>query len=131
MERPFKEAWHKLTVERGVIFNVDAIVPPKIFRQDVIKSVHDNIHGGVAVTQRLRLQAWLLGYCKDVEEHIRRCPKCTEIKTFKQAKIHTWLKEGVPWTRVHMDYAHMRSLLILDLSRFLLRFAGNNKRGQR
>ena len=49
----------------------------------VIKSMHDDIHGGVAVTQRrLRLQTWWLGYCKDVEEHIRRCPKCTQIKTW-------------------------------------------------
>ena len=57
--------------------------------------------------RRFRLQAWWTGYCKDVEEHIR-CPKYTEIKTFK--KIHTWLKEGAPWTRVHMDHTHIRDI---------------------
>ena len=68
----------------------------------------NNIHGGVTATQRrLRLQAWWPEYCKDVEEHIRRCPKCTEIKTFKQTKIHTQPKEWGPWTRVHMDKAHI------------------------
>ena len=89
-ERPFKEARHRLTVERGILFCADAIVSPKILKKDIIKSVNDDIHGGVATTQRrLRLQARWPGYGKDVEEHIRRCPKCTEIKTFKQTKIHT------------------------------------------
>ena len=107
VERTFKEARHKSTVERGIIFCTDAIVPPQILRKDVIKSVHDDIHDGVAAMQRkLRLLAWWPGYCKDVEEHIIRCLKCTKIKTFKQTKIHTWPKEGVPWTRVHMDHAH-------------------------
>ena len=99
-ERPFKETRDKLTVERGVIFSADAIVPPQVLWKDVIKSVHDDIHGGVAVTQRrLRLQVRWPEYCKDVGEHIRRCPKCTEIKTFKQTKIHMWPNEGAPWIR--------------------------------
>ena len=77
-EKPFKEARYKLMVERGIKYNADATVPrPKEkLRKDIIKSVHHDIHGGVAATQsRLRL----LAYCKDVEEHIR-CPKCMEIR---------------------------------------------------
>ena len=71
------------------MYNADAILPPQILRKDIIKSVHDDIHGGVAVTQRrLKLQA-VAGVCKDIEELIRRCPKCMEIKTFKQTKIDT------------------------------------------
>ena len=45
--------------------------------------------------KRFTLQAWWPRFCKDVEEHTRKCPKYTEIKTFKQTKIHTWHKEGV------------------------------------
>ena len=51
---------------------------------------------------------------KDVEEHIRS-PKCMEIKTFKQTKIHMWPIEGAPGTRVHMDHAH-----IWDIGLFLI-----------
>ena len=51
-------------------------------------------------------------YCKDVGEHKRRCSKCTEIKTFKQTKIHTWPKERTPWTSVHMDHAHIRDICL-------------------
>ena len=43
-ERSFKEARHKLMVDRGIIYNADAIVPPQILKKDIIKSVHDNIH---------------------------------------------------------------------------------------
>ena len=85
-------------------------MPSQILRKDVIKSLHDDIHGEVSATQSLRLQAWRLGYYKDVEEHIRRCPKCMEIKTFKQTKIHMWPKEGARWTRVYMDHAHIRDI---------------------
>ena len=106
----FKEVRHELTIESGIIYNADAIVPPQNLRKDVIKSVHDDIHGEGAATPRLRLQAWWPGYCKDVEEHIRRCPKCMEIKTFKQTKIHTRPKEGALWTRVHMDHVHIQDI---------------------
>ena len=58
-ERPFKEARHRLTVERGVIYKADAIAPPQILRKDIIKSVRDDIHGGVAATQR-RLMAGVM-----------------------------------------------------------------------
>ena len=86
-------------------------MPPQILRKDIIKSVHNNIHGEVTATQRrLRLQPWWLEFCKDVEEHIRRCPKCMEIKTFKQTKIHMWPKEGAPWTRIYMDHAHIQDI---------------------
>ena len=86
-ERPFKEARHGLMVERGIIYDADAKVPLQILREDIIKSVHNDIHGRVATTQRrLRLLAWWSEYCKDVEEHIGRCPKCMKIKTLNKPK---------------------------------------------
>ena len=54
-ERPFKEAWHKLTVERDIMFSADAIVPSQILRKDIIKSVHDDIHGGVVATKKIEI----------------------------------------------------------------------------
>ena len=75
-----------------------------------------------------RLQAWWPGYCKDVEEHLRRCPKCTEIKTFKQTKIHTWPKKGGAMDKgSYGSFTYLRHWFILDLSRFLLRLAESNK----
>ena len=89
-EIPLKKVWHKLTVEKGIIYNTDDIVLPQNLRKDIIKSVHDDIYGGARATQRrLGLRAWWPGYCKDDVEHLRRCPKCTEIKTVKPTEIHT------------------------------------------
>lgn len=58
VERPYKEIRQKLTIEHGVICNGDLVVPPETQRKLVIKSVHDDIHCGVAATQkRIKLEA--------------------------------------------------------------------------
>ena len=47
-------------------------------------SVHDDIHSGVAATQkRIKLEAWCPGY-SCVEEYIKRCKKCKELRHFTQ-----------------------------------------------
>ena len=51
-ERPYKEIRHKLTTEHGVISNEDLIIPPETQRKLVIKSVHDDIHCGAAITHK-------------------------------------------------------------------------------
>ena len=61
-ERPYKEIRHRLKIKHGVICNGDLIIPPETQRRLVIKSVHDDIHWGVAATQkRIKLEAWWLG----------------------------------------------------------------------
>ena len=58
-ETPYKEIRHKLTIEHGVICNGDQIIPPEMQRKLVIKSVHDDIHCGIAAPQkRIKLEAW-------------------------------------------------------------------------
>ena len=44
--------WHKLTIEHRVICNRDLIIPPETQRKLVIKSVHHDIHCGVAAPQK-------------------------------------------------------------------------------
>lgn len=67
-ERHYKELKHKLTIENGNIFNEDILFPQSL-RKDVIKVVHDDIHGCILVTQmRLKLQALWLNYSRDVVE---------------------------------------------------------------
>ena len=51
-ERLNKEMRHKLTIEHGVICNGDLIILPETQRKLVIKSEHDDIHCGVAATQK-------------------------------------------------------------------------------
>ena len=59
VERPYKEIRHKLKIEHGVIYNGDLIIPPETQRKLVIKNVHDDIHCGAAVTQKItKLKAW-------------------------------------------------------------------------
>ena len=70
-ERPYKETRHKLTIEHRVFYNGDLIIPPETQRKLVIKSVHDDIHCGVAATQkRIKLEAYRLGYSRYVKKYI-------------------------------------------------------------
>ena len=52
VESPYKEIRHKLMKEHGVNCNGDLIIPPETLRKLVIKSLHDDIHCGVAATQK-------------------------------------------------------------------------------
>ena len=82
-ERPCtcKAVRHRLTVEQGVVFNGDLIIPAKTMRHRIIQAVHDDVHCGMAATkQRLRLEAWWPGFYSEVERYIRKCEKCTQIK---------------------------------------------------
>ena len=107
-ERPYKVFRHRLTVEQGVIFSGDLIVPPKSMQQEIIKAVHDDVHCGMEATkQRLRLEAWWPGYSSDVERYVGSCEKCIKIKPFRPTTRHHWPEEEEAWSRVHMDHAYL------------------------
>ena len=83
VERTFKEKKHKLIIERGIICNGDIIVPPETLRKDTSKSIYDDVYYVIRATpRRFKWQAWRPGYLQEVENYIKRCPKCTEIKKF-------------------------------------------------
>lgn len=44
VERNLKEIRCKLTVEKGVICNVDVVVLPATQRSKIIRSIHDDVH---------------------------------------------------------------------------------------
>ena len=97
-----------------MICNGDLIIPTKIQRKLVIKSVHDDIHCGVAPTQkRIKLEAWWLGYSWDVKDYIKRCKKYKELRNFTQTTLHSWPREVEPWNHVHMDHAYITGIVLL------------------
>jgi hypothetical protein len=80
-ERAFKSVRQRLSIEDGILYNGDVMVPPDSLRNAFIGSVHDDVHCGVSATRsRLRLEAWWPGYCGDVESYVGQCAKCSEIK---------------------------------------------------
>jgi hypothetical protein len=116
-ERAYKAVRQRLSIEDGIVYNGDVIVAPRSVRDKFISAAHDDVHCGMSATRgRLRLEAWWPGYCGDVEEYIAKCVKCSEIKGPHKADIHSWPPEEDPWSRVHMDHAHISgvgTLLIL------------------
>ena len=66
---------------------------------------------GIMQTQcRLKLEAWWPGYCQDVEEYVKNCERCAEIKVKNETTVHTWPSEDKPWCRVHMDHASIQGV---------------------
>ena len=67
---------------------------------------------------RFKLEAWWPGYCQDVEEHVKNCEKCAEIKVKNEATVHAWPSEHIPWCRVYMDHASIQDaglfLILVD-----------------
>ena len=87
-KRPYKEIRRKLTIEHGVLSNGDLIIPPET-KKIGDKSVHDDIYCGVAVTQkRIKSETWWPGYSRDIEEYIKRCKKCKNLRNFTQTTLH-------------------------------------------
>ena len=79
----------------------------------MIKS--DDIHCGVAATQkRIKLEAWWPGYSRDVEEYIKRCKKCKELRNFTQITLHSWPREVKKWNHRVVFKWIMHTLLEWD-----------------
>ena len=112
-ERPFKMVRQKLSVQEGLIFNGDVIVPPPEVRSKFIAAVHNDIHGGVKTTiNRLKLEAWWPGMYKDVERAVVNC-KCQETRDPTNKSLHKWPEETGAWERVHMDHAFIPNIGIV------------------
>ena len=104
-----------------MIKNGDLIIPPETQRKLLIKSVHDDIHCGVAATQkRIKLEAWWPGYSWDFEEYIKRCKTCKEFRNFTQTTLHSWPREVETSSRVHMDHRYITGvgLLLIQVNSF-------------
>ena len=97
---------HNLTIEHGVICNLDVIIPSETQRKLVIKIVYGVIHCGVPATHtKKKLEAWWPEYSQDVEKYTKRCKKCKELRNFTQTILHLWPREVESWNHVCMEHA--------------------------
>ena len=95
-------------------------------------TIHDDIHCGVAATQkRIKLEAWWPGYSQDVEEYIKRCKKCKELRNFTRTTLHSWPREVEPSSQVDMDHTYITGVeLLLIPEESFFRLAWSNSRAR-
>ena len=64
-------------------------------REQVLRAVHYDVHGGeLATHNRLKLEAWWPGFCRDVESCVRRCEFCDEQNAeFCDEELCKWLRK--------------------------------------
>ena len=123
-ERPYKEIRHKLMIEHGVICNGDLFDnSPETQRKLVTKSVH----GDIAATQKsIKLEAWLRGYSQDIEEYIKSCKKCKELRNFTDYSTFMAQRSGAVESCVYGSCIHYLSGTFINTSRLFFRLAWSN-----
>ena len=118
-ERPYKSLKNCLTIEQGVIFKEDLIVVPQTLRKKFMSALHDDTHlGATATKNKAKLECWWPGFSNDIEQYIKLCNKCAEVKPIQNKFTHQWPNEDEPWSRVHMDHGFIQGqgliLILVD-----------------
>ena len=125
-KRPYKESRHKLTIEKGIICNGDIIKPPQSLRKEVLNGIPLNVHCGIKATQRrLTLQAQWPRYYREVEDYVKRCPKCAEIffKNSAKQNSHVAQRKRTMRSGTHGSCPCLRHGAIFNYNAFIFRMA--------
>ena len=69
--------------------------------------------GVVAQQKRIKLEALWPGYSRDIEEYIKSCKKCKELRNSTPTTLHSWPREVKPWSRMHMNHAYITGVGLL------------------
>ena len=95
--------------------NGDLIIPPRNTKKigDKKYTWWKSLWSSGHSKKRIKLEAWWPAYLRDVEEYIKRCKKCKELKHFVQTTLHQWPRKVGPWSCVHMDHAYISGVGLL------------------
>ncbi|XP_054708519.1 uncharacterized protein K02A2.6-like [Uloborus diversus] len=79
---------------------------PKQFQSRVLQELHEGHLGIVKMKAIARSFVFWKNIDKDIEEAVKNCVHCAQIKTDPQkAKVHHWEYPSKPWERLHVDFA--------------------------
>ncbi|XP_015276986.1 PREDICTED: uncharacterized protein K02A2.6-like, partial [Gekko japonicus] len=103
---PYKSRQNELSISKGCVLWGNRVVVPDKLRTRVLESLHEG-HPGMVHTKALaRGYVWWPGLDKEIEEWVRGCPKCQQVRPDPpQATPQGWESSGKPWARLHIDFA--------------------------
>lgn len=106
--RPYLYQRQVLCVENDIILKGTNPVIPEILRKQVIQAAHATHFGVRATKYIIQKEAWWPNLSRDVEDFVKACEECNKLKsTTRNVHIDQWPQEHQPWSRVHMDHAHI------------------------
>uniref|UniRef100_A0A1X7TVW2 Integrase catalytic domain-containing protein n=1 Tax=Amphimedon queenslandica TaxID=400682 RepID=A0A1X7TVW2_AMPQE len=104
--KPYWRRRHELSVEVGCLMWGNRVVVPAQYRDRLIEELHDCHPGIVRMKAQARSYFWWPGLDKDIEEVVRFCNACTQVKANPApVTLHPWTWPSRPWSRVHIDFA--------------------------
>ena len=103
---PYYTKRTELSVEDGcILWGTRVIVPPQ-GRSKVLSELHEAHPGESRMKALARSYVWWPGLDQDIVKKVKGCNKCqADQKTPAEAPLHPWEWPGLPWSRIHVDYA--------------------------
>ena len=103
---PYYTKRTELSVEDGcILWGTRVIVPPQ-GRSKVLSELHEAHPGESRMKALARSYVWWPGLDQDIVKKVKSCDECqAHQSTPAEAPLHPWEWPGLPWSRLHIDYA--------------------------
>ena len=103
---PYFSKRTELSVEDGcVLWGARVVVTPQ-GRLKVLTELHETHPGASHMKALARSYVWWPGIDQDIVKEVKCCDKCQSHQSVPtEAPLHPWEWPGLPWSRIHIDYA--------------------------
>ena len=103
---PYFTKRSELSVEDGcVLWGARVVVPPQ-GRSKVLTELHEAHPGESRMKALARSYVWWPGMDQEIVKKVKGCDKCQSNQSAPaEAPLHPWEWPGLPWSRIHIDYA--------------------------
>ena len=103
---PYFNKRSELSVEDGcVLWGTRVVVPPQ-GRSKIITELHEADPGESRMKALTRSYVWWPGVDQEIVKRVKGCDKCPSNQSAPaKAPLHPWEWPGLPWSRIHIDYA--------------------------
>ena len=103
---PYFTKRSELSVEDGcVLWGARVVVPPQ-GRSKILTELHEAHPGESRMKALARSYVWWPGMDQEIVKKVKGCNKCQANQSAPaEAPLHPWEWPGLPWSRIHIDYA--------------------------
>ena len=103
---PYFTKRSELSVEDGcVLWGTRVAVPPQ-GRSKLLSEPHEAHPGESRMKALARSYVWWPGMDQEIVKRVKGCDKCQSNQSAPtEAPLHPWEWPGLPWSRIHIDYA--------------------------